>query len=295
MARDGPMWLIGALAVVFVLSAGPAMAETWDPGDPEPSFAEWWNDVNQFNYDGFSGPNWDDIYGVECYHRWLNFDDADLHYRNGVWWNGDGYSTLEIEFTGSYTSHSFGWYPITDGYNPDATDPDPSYTRGALQQLWSGSATPGSSVIFTPTTHYWGFYYSAGGRTFYSDYNLNTSYNKSRNVQVFSDPSWARGYGWVLGWEDQTSSQWGHQWEWFTDPDGDTDMSDMGTISYKNPYTTSDLTQYEPDYQDLVVTFRRGELIDGYVATPGPVPEPATWVLLIATGAIGVIRRRRRT
>jgi len=258
---------------MLLASVRPALAtdNQYDLYDPEPTFAEWWNDEGlAAQYDNVDGKNWDDKYGVECYDNWLDFNTPYSHYEGGIWSNGDAFSELEIEFTSGYEGHIFGWYP--EG------------TPSQKHVIFSGDDGPGDSwrsiddTSFPPSGN-WGFYYTTSAGTFYSD--------NAWDAQVFEHPRWNTGYGWVVGWEDQT----GRDHTRFEDPNSDDDWSDMGTFAYHNTGYAFE----EPDYQDLVITFRRATYGSDGPYTPGDnSPEPGTWILLLATGAVGGLLRRRR-
>lgn len=278
--------LVIVTLVAVVISVAPALANT-----AEPSFAQWWNDTK----------DWDDIYGRYCFQEWLNFDDQHSHYRRGIWGNGDGFSELEIELTSNLDNQVFGWYTRT-GYD-DGTTP------GTLYQIFSGGAdagatwnTLGDSNWVSTSPAYWGFYYQVAGKTYYSDPDLNNSTNWDYGVraEVFSHPRYYDGYAWAIGWEDgDIPNNNGTQDHcFFEDPAGDGNdnpdpdygnMTDLGTKAWGMDGLT---TANEPDFQDLVVTFRRCE--EGTTYTP-EVPEPGTWILLLASGAVGSFIRRRRS
>jgi len=280
----------------------------------------------------YQGKNWDDKYGTSTSDAWRDFSQdtdgspAHSHYQNGIWNNGDAFSELELELTSSnqLSSQSFGWFgwdssgsgsAIDDGTGEgyqgnvslsldiDGDGTSETDTFG-LYQVFSGSDGMGTTWQ-SPTNSfgallpdYWGFWYknttkdydpgtSGSQRTVYSRWQLNpdnTSWNfHDHRAEVFEHPRWNTGYGWVICWEGGTDwAKGNHDHTYFDQHDP------LGDVAGSYP-------TYEPDYNDMVITFRRATYGSDGPYTPGDnSPEPGTWILLLATGAVGGLLRRRR-
>jgi len=176
-----------------------------------------------------------------------------------------------------------------------------------LYEIFSGTDDENSGTWYSPTgdlnwswqnpPEFWGFYMKAkDGTYFYSRYGMNAAYgtgeeaNGAHQFQAFNDPAGGtsdstlesneEGKQFVLAWEDQGPDTWGGNDHTTFDYGGNPGTNHIGDQAHPT----------EPDYQDMVLTFKRIH----YLEDPNMTPEPATWVLLACTGIVGVLRRRRK-
>ncbi len=302
--RHHSLWMLLVVAALTALSVSMAAAAEY-------SVYQWWTN----NSDPASGIDRGDTNNF-----WLDFSSlqSNGHYQNGLWFNGDGYACLQVEWAGNAPYNHFGWFggyingttytPINtnNGGNRKATistwdldgDNSSDGTYG-LYEIFSGtesgewySPTGDLDWDWTNPPDYWGFYLWANESTyFYSRNTLNQAGSGNEatgrhQLQVFDDPAGGtsdsaleeqeEGRQWVLCWEDLPATD-----HTVFDYGGSPGTNHIGDKAHPT----------EPDYQDMIVTFKR---IHAYEDPNLNVPEPGTWVLLLASGAIGGWIRRRR-
>ena len=308
--RHYSLWTVLIVIAALGLTVGSAVAET--------SVYQWWQNTSRGDTNNF----------------WLDFStDGDNstgkhsngHYENGLWYNGDGYACIQVEWAGNQDYNHFGWFGgyinagVYTAINTDTggnrvaqktwdLDGDSTSETYGLYEIFSGSDDETTGAWYSPTgdldwdwknpPDFWGFYLDANESTyFYSRYALNAAYaskpneaNGAHQLQVFDDPAGGTsnstletsedGFQWVLCWEDLGPGSWGG---------GDHTTFDYGGSPGSN-HIGDQAAPTEPDYQDMILTFKR----IGPWDDPNFTPEPGTWLLLLASGAIGGWIRRRR-
>lgn len=313
--RHTSAWTLLIVVAALGFTVGPALAWTGTGG--EPTFLEWW----QSRFGVSSNPNSYDLNGdfPNAPYSWgATGDETALSGLSAYsWFDGwSGYTYLQIEYSGWDAHSDFGIYDVSDsgegepdGYaaytgsgNNAPAQTDLARSNAGLVKIFDASKLPGSYYPGppNPTAPTWGpsntFVVPKGEFGFWFDCRANspnvnqgiwftnpllndavddnnaepdndvgsgTAFTPYQQCRVFQHPEYAPGWGWILAWEDWDASQ----------------------IEYQNQPRT------EVDYQDLIVSFVR--LDDSYTAHP-PTPEASTWLLLLATGAVGGWIRRRR-
>lgn len=201
-------------------------------------------------------------------------------------WYGD------TQITYGTSTHTLGLYTIYDGAATPSSDTWSTWWDGWFNE----KTTPGESTTGTYPER-WGFWLSTedsrdhdidnvdvdgdgydDGTVWLSEWLQNdgsydgSSYSDRVYLEVFNDPRGYLGASWALAWEDRNihdDSQYGSDFE------SDAAMNDRDR---------------EADYQDMILRFA---MVDDETDIP-EVPEPGTWVLLLATGAFGGWLKRRR-
>lgn len=284
-------------------------AGTWTNGDAMSDLkVEWagWENVNRFGWYGW----WDDG-STPIYSNWDDEATTDLTSDPLLDATPYGNRWKDVTITdpnnSSNTLGTFGLYQIFAGGDAAGASFN-TFFNG-----WFNQAPDGSGANGKAHPHRWGFWLSTndsddyGNQVWLTQWAWNQGYDPSTSgsvttypsggdgpdyakdpdktgvfCEVFQDTKMPFGRGWVLAWEDR-----------------DDPTAFSGNYYPATSYEFEDNTANNPDYDfhgeadfnDMILRFG---MVDETTGELPEVPEPGTWVLLLATGAFGSWLKRRR-